>query len=225
MDTQAAIATAAAAYPTVQEANGLIQKFLGPACDEAGELLADKIRVFRLKNQVRTLKDAERILEKEGLSPKAVSLKTFAPLLEAAALEDDKDMASRWANLLATAADPRRIGDIEPSFIEVLKQLTPTQARIVEEIYASIKMEQIPSDVWHVRGFRSEALRTQLSVDKDEFAIAVDNLVRLGLITFSATITSLRNRHARFQLANRENLCATFLGNAFFAACTAPKAL
>ena len=220
METQAAIAAAVAGFPLAHEAKQLIEKFLGPAFGEVGELFADRVRKYRLKNQVRTLRAAEQILAQEGLSPKAVNLKIFVPLLEAAALEEDQDMAARWAKLLATAADPRRPADIEPSFIEVLKQLSPTQAKILEVIYTHVETQDIPCEDWHRRGVNSDGLLAPIHTPETEFRIAVDNLVRLGLLSFAATFMDfLNNKDAKFQLANRELLCATFFGRAFFAAC------
>ena len=43
------------------EASGLLKKFLGGPLEEAGEVLRDRIRVFRLEQQVKYSDEPQRI--------------------------------------------------------------------------------------------------------------------------------------------------------------------
>jgi hypothetical protein len=220
IDPQTTAVATKAASAAVEEARSLIGKFLGPACEELGALMGEHVRTFRLKNQIRILKGAKKILAKEGLEPKAVNLKTFVPLLEAGALEEEEQMAERWASLLASAANPQAKDTVEPSFIEILRQLTPLQARILDVTYALIERERIPSAEWNQRGILSDGLRQVLQVDEGQFRLAVDNLVRLRLLGFpSVGLSFIDNKDARFQLSNTNLLCGTCLGHAFVQAC------
>ena len=42
-------------------------------------------------------------------------------------VEDYESLQERWAALLANAADPKRDGQVLPSFVEILKELTPDE--------------------------------------------------------------------------------------------------
>jgi hypothetical protein len=61
------------------------------------------------------------------LSPGAVPPRLFLPILEASSVESDESLQERWAGLLATASE--QADSLSPSFIETLKQLTPSEAR------------------------------------------------------------------------------------------------
>jgi hypothetical protein len=224
MDLPPVLPTSAAATKAVsavvEEAKSLVGKFLGPACEEFGALIGEGVRFLRLKNQVRLLKKATQILETEGLEPKAVNLKIFVPLLEAGALEEDIDMAERWAALLASAANPKNKYALEPSFIDILRQLSPIQARIVEVVYQQLDLNKIPEDDWNQRGILAIGLQQVLNIERAQFQLAVDNLARLRLIGFpSIGLQFINDKDARFQLSNSHLLCGTQIGKAFVLAC------
>lgn len=220
LDPQTTAVATKAVSAVVEEAKGLFGKFLGPACEELGALIGEHVRILRLKNQLRILRKATKILEAEGLEPKAVNLKTFVPLLEAGALEEDPDMAERWASLLASAANPNGKEIVEPSFVDILKQLSPLQAKILDAIYQHIERNQIPVEQWNQRGILSQGLQQILQIKTNQFQFAVDNLIRLRLIAFpSLGLDFIDNKEARFQLSNPDLLCGTHLGHAFIQAC------
>src|ERR1700722_1141793 len=125
------ISTSQAIGAVADEAKGLLNKFLGPGLEEAGEMIADRVRLFRLKQQIKLFRTAEQLLAHEKLEPKAVNLKVLLPLIDAASLEEDEEMSDRWASLLASAANPANSNSLEISFVEILKQLPPLHALIL----------------------------------------------------------------------------------------------
>lgn len=220
LDPQTAAVVGKVVGGIAEEAKGLIERFLGPACKEMGETLADHVRLFRLKKQIGILRKAIEMLERVGLTPKAVSLKTFVPLLEAGALEEDDAMSDRWSALLASAADPRLATDFEPSFVEILKQLSPIQARALDVIYDQVEKERIPPAEWHQRGIVAKYLQDMLKLESSVFLLAIDNCLRLRLLAFpSIGLDFISDKDARFQLTNSSLLCPTHLGHAFVKAC------
>ena len=70
-----------------------------------------------------------------GVSPGEVPLNVLHPLLESASLQEEDKLQSTWANLLATASDPRRRDPVEPSFIGMLKELSWREVRFLDCIY------------------------------------------------------------------------------------------
>ena len=141
------------ANAAVEEVKGLLNKFLGPAFEEAGAMLGNNVRMFRLRQEIKLLRKAEQILKDRGLEPKAVNMRVLLPLLDAAVLEDNEDMAERWASLLASAADLTNQSTLEASFIEILKQLVPTHAFVLDVFYEQIKRDNLPSEQWAERGY------------------------------------------------------------------------
>ncbi len=100
---------------------------------EGLEWFADIIRGRRARTQVKVLSKTAEALREAGLSPRVVPARTLVPLLEFAGLEDedDEEMVSRWANLLANASADE---DQPPSFPHILRQLSGRQARALERL-------------------------------------------------------------------------------------------
>jgi hypothetical protein len=97
---------------TIEKGLELAKEFLGklvtPTLEEAGLLLADKIRSLRYKSQVNILLKAKSYVEKKGISAKEIPLKILCPLLEGASLEEEAGMQDKWAIMLANLADSEK---------------------------------------------------------------------------------------------------------------------
>jgi len=204
----------------VEEAKGLLNKFLGPAFNEAGAMLGNNVRMFRLREEIKLLRKAEQILSEEGLEPKAVNMRVLLPLLDTAVLEDNEDMAERWASLLASAANPNNKTALEASFIEILKQLVPSHAFVLDVFYEQIKRDKLPPEKWAERGYVFSDLKGFLQRDVPQFDVAIDNLLRLHLVAYPTPNLGIANGHeVRVQVTSSNILCATSLGYAFVSAC------
>ena len=101
--------------------------------EECGLLLADKVKVYRMKNWVSVVTKTQTILRDANLPPNAVPPRMFLPILEASSIEDDDTLQDLWAGLLATAS--QQTDSVSPSFVETLKQLTPDEARHLQRVY------------------------------------------------------------------------------------------
>ena len=101
---------------------------LGPASGEFAERIRDEIRLYRFGRQLELLKKAEKMAQDAGYTPKAVPIKILFPLLEGASLEENEDLHTMWAALLAHASDPKTCELVRPSFADLLKLMTPEMA-------------------------------------------------------------------------------------------------
>jgi|SRR5665213_51723 len=210
---------AAIAAP-VKDITELLNKFLSPALQEAGEAVGAHVRVFRLKQETKLLQKSISILEDAGLKPKPVSLRVLFPLLDAAVLEEDDQMAERWASLLASAANPNNQTGLEASFIEILKQLVPTHAFVLDVFYEQVANKKLPPEQWAERGFVFSDLKGFLQKEVPQFDVAIDNLLRLHLVGYPTPSLGIANGHeVRVQVTSSNILCATSLGHAFVTAC------
>jgi hypothetical protein len=78
-----------------------------------------------------------------------VPFNILQPALEAASLQEDPDMQTVWANLLANAADPRHSNPVLPSFANMLKELTSREIKFLEGLVETMLAGRGPySQLW-----------------------------------------------------------------------------
>ena len=111
----------------------LVQRLTGPLADEVGLMIGDKVRVYRVKNWINTVKKTERLLCEAGLPANAVPPRLLFPIIESCSIEDNETLQDLWAGLLATAS--QETDSVSPAFADTLKQLTPAEAQYLEQLY------------------------------------------------------------------------------------------
>ena len=55
-------------------------------------MLGDKVRVYRVKNWINTVRKTERLLREAGLSANALPPRLFLPIMEACSAEDNETL-------------------------------------------------------------------------------------------------------------------------------------
>src|ERR1051325_6673073 len=113
----------------------MAKTILGPAAGEFAERIHDGVRLYRFGRQLKCLQKAEKMAQDAGFTPKAVPIKLLFPLLEGASLEEDEDLHTMWAALLANASSPDTAEDVRPGFITILKNMTRSEADNLEVIF------------------------------------------------------------------------------------------
>jgi len=98
----------------------IAKAMLGKATGEFAERIRDEVRLYRFGSQLKLLKKAERMVQDAGFTPKAVPIKLLFPLLESASLEENEDLHTMWAALLANAASSDA-EVVQPGFIAILR--------------------------------------------------------------------------------------------------------
>lgn len=109
---------------------GLIHR---PA-DEGLGLVSDVLRYARLEIAIRFSQRVDRLMQERGLTngPTAkILLPVLVPLLEAASLEEDEELADMWAEMLVNAADADSGVDVKRSLVPLLKAMSPLDVRIL----------------------------------------------------------------------------------------------
>lgn len=86
-------------------AKDFLQKLIGPSVDELGLLFSDNVKLWRLKNQIINIEKIKKIIDKEKIGIKQVSLKVLIPYLEGVSLEDDETFPDLWAKLFTNYID------------------------------------------------------------------------------------------------------------------------
>jgi Abortive infection alpha len=129
-----AIAKGAAAIGAAIPFTSIVKRMLGPAADEIAQMWVDQVRVYRYGRQLKLLEKAERMAEEAGFTPQPVPPKILFPLLEGASFEENEDLHTMWAALLANAASPEHADIVRPGFIATLRQMAPDEAALLTRI-------------------------------------------------------------------------------------------
>ena len=129
------ILKAGAAVGAAVPFTALVKRILGPAADEIAERVRDEVRLYRYGRQLSLLEKAERMATDAGFTPKAVPVKSLFALLEGASLEENEDLHTKWAALLAHASHSEGETQVRPSFMETLKLMMPESARFLDAVY------------------------------------------------------------------------------------------
>jgi hypothetical protein len=182
-----------------------VGKFVGPAAESLGKAAWEQVCI-----------KTTAMLAAVGRAPQPVEPKILLPLVQAACLETDETLTKKWAALLANAADPIQRMAVPPSYIEVLRQLTSTDALVMEALYAKAGAAfdaNQPSNV------ATSELQQQLGLGNVAIALSVENLLRLRLCK---GVPTYGDGDTAQNLAVPLNLLMTFFGWQFRAACLAP---
>jgi hypothetical protein len=195
----------------------LLTQFLTPTAKHYGEAALKRIQ--QLGERAKTL------LSDAGREAQAVEEKVLFPLVQAASLESDATLANLWAALLANAADPVQQAPVQPGFVEVLRQLTPVEARVLKMASATgIDPKSLTPHYISI-----ELLLPKLApLTQQELKVFTGNLTRLGLC-LSASRQEVQNNSplaARTRLSSMgpgfDIIQVTPFGLAFLAAATPP---
>jgi hypothetical protein len=85
-------------------------------------------QVIQMRRLKRLLEKTQQRFDENGVKPGAVKFSLLNDIINHGSAEDDDDLQDRWENLLSKAADPRSDSNVEPSFPEILRQLSKQEA-------------------------------------------------------------------------------------------------
>jgi hypothetical protein len=167
-----------------------VARFISGPLEQASGIVEDRLKYFRWERQQRLIQRSEEFMHSLGMGgpTRAVPLKIAIPLLQGASLEDDDTLQDLWAKLLVNAADEDNPVTIQRMFIDILENIGPLEARILDAIYA------IPFDDMKHRGVETASLpRSAALLHKAEgykpkdpspdVELALANLARLGCLS------------------------------------------
>ena len=127
-------------------------------------------------------------------------------------------MSDRWAALLANAANG---GDdsqeVLPSFPEILRQLAPKDAALLDAVYDVVV--SFPKEQWMGTGANLSEAQIVIGFTEYELAVSRVNLIRLGLCADPASGLDFTAADHRYPVVNSNILCLTEFGHAFVSAC------
>ena len=206
MDIENAIAVIRSNWPVTEHAIREIITLCGIIGKIDPESIAnrwggDSHRTKKAMREIRLFLNMKEQVKETGLPFNAVRWNTLFPLLDAAALNDEtepggEDMFKRWASLLANASvDP---DSVPPAFPEILRQLTPADAKFFEGLIVMqpsfsgrLSYGQLQSvfqslgltihQLSRVADPRSQ-IGQEIEEDRRKLLLSIQNLIRLSLM-------------------------------------------
>ena len=200
-----------------------LDALLKPAATAMGEDLLQRYRSYTGKNVADVLDAASAMLE-ESPATHQVPGRILFPILEHCSIEDDAEMKTRWAALLANAAVGNKV---LPAYAEILRQLVPLQAKMLDWMYKRYTVG--------IQNFHCSVMQPEVGLDDATYALLITDLHRLQLIDGTREIKTIPNLGEGmsgsltggtiFPLTTATvyaNTILTSLGLAFIAACLPP---
>jgi len=154
--------------------------------NEISGMINDKLRFIRWKRMVQMSEEVNTILQQKQIAKtRSVPPKIALPIFEEATLEDDPDLQYLWNHLLANAMNPNFNDEIRYGFIEMIKGITGIEVKLLHEFYKVLRQENklIPLNKVFEYSVKKEQFISTLKITVDIYAISVNNLMRMQLIS------------------------------------------
>jgi Abortive infection alpha len=139
------LAKGAAAFGVSVPFTAIAKRMLGPAADEIAEMMRDEVRLYRY----------------DGSSPVYRRRRRWrrTPDFEGASFEENEDLHTMWAALLANASSPTWTDGVRPGYITLLRQMAPDEAALLNWLYMDALRQKEPQCClmieWYVPDLRS----------------------------------------------------------------------
>ncbi|MGB9927998.1 MAG: Abi-alpha family protein [Methanosarcina sp.] len=216
-----------ASVGSIEKMGGFFAKVLNEPLTEAVGIIGDKLNFMRWKRKLRMVDEVNRILDQRGITDtRAIPPKLAIPILEQACLEENDELQDIWCRLIANSLDPKFNLEIRYAFIEIIKNMTALDAKILKYIYeTTIKINKINQtkpfiaysvDFFHIKeNVRASNVETELSLNNLQRVQCIrDNDVndlRTQVNSMIKKTTPPIIQHSSFKI--------TPLGTAFILAC------
>jgi len=169
------------AFQTLDKLGEFVSRLFGDFLTDAVGIVADRLKFFRWQRQMRLIDEVNRELAARNVVQiRPVAPKLGLPLLEAASLEEDDELQDLWIRLLANAMDPSFHGDLRYSYLEILKSLTPLDAKFLNVFYTALKNDpNIDLNTITEYALTKEQLCQELNISLAAYYLSIYNLFRV----------------------------------------------
>ncbi|WP_034763705.1 DUF4393 domain-containing protein [Rossellomorea vietnamensis] len=169
------------------------------------------IEKYRLRQSMNLKKYEEAIQNQLNKVPEEnitePSLNVVGPALEASKFYiEETDLREMFAKLIAASMDNRISDKVQPSFVEIIKQLTSLDAKNIEVISNGANMPivkyriQFPSTGGSVPFMDHVFLENQITQDLRLIGTSIANIQRLGIVDVDyGTTLSDNTRYEKFK--------------------------
>ena len=125
--------TAKKVQELAEKSGRFISDITGGGLRELGEGFHDWASYFRMRNLISIQDKVEEIINERQHQGKSTPIppRLAISLVNEASLEDSSVVQDLWAHLIANAMNPESSIQVHPAFVNVVKQLEPDEATII----------------------------------------------------------------------------------------------
>ncbi len=159
-------------------------KIFGNLLIDSFGLVSDRLRFFRIEKAVLLKQKTEKRLKDKGVeSVIAISPKLGISLIEAAVVEDNENLHTKWANMLSNALTPNFGMKITRNFVSILEDMNPLDVFILDNVCEQyLSSNNGNKKKISTLFFDQEKIISSLKIKPEECKISLRNLLRLGCI-------------------------------------------
>lgn len=190
------------------------------AIEQVGHIVGDKLRYARWKNINNIAEKVEEDLKRRGVTDtRVIPLKLSLPILEDSSLEDDDEMQNIWAKLISNALDPNFTGKITYGFTEIIKNLNPKEAYMLQKMYYAVMSHE--SNYKYNITFAKKQFIELFKISDEEYQLMANNLIRVqcispGIVTIPGIV---QNGYPTTIYRGTDDISITELGIKFVESC------
>jgi len=231
--------TVRAGIEATQQLGSFVSRITTEPLETVVGILNDKLQFMRWERKLRLAARGREIIDERGIEGplRPIPYKLALPIIENASLEDNDELQDLWANLLASAVDPKFDGLIRAAYIDIIKQLEVVDVHLLSVMYRSYKAwldekkrTAIQSDYYFspIKHAVSKIdITERLGISFAAYENSVDNLMRVRCLasyvadeTIDTEVNTVPNYAAVTVDYRYEFICITSLGVSFVEACT-----
>ena len=168
-----------------EKLGGFFARVFKQPIHEVSGMITDKLRFVRWRRLLQMSDEVDRILEERGVKEnRPVPPKLALPIFEEGSLEEDEDLQSLWNNLLANAMDPRFNGELRYGFIDMIKNITGIEAKLLSNFYEKLKIDGHLENIIDItnHSLDKKEIIKMLGIDEATYLVSIFNLMRMQLI-------------------------------------------
>jgi hypothetical protein len=185
--------------PITDGAEKFLSKLFGAALSEAGEMLADQIKYYRLKNQAKIFLKAKELLEKKGITPNQINIKLLFPLMEYTSFEEEEDVQDIWSNVIANISSYETEQIFNLKCLGILKEITPNEIKLLDLLFLKFQEdEKVTLERWKTIDWFKERdsvypdntifspweFKESLNLTENQIDMYIDRLISFGIIKY-----------------------------------------
>lgn len=163
-----------------------LSKICSPVAEELGLAFQDYVKNWRANNVIKTMEKAEeRVKEKYGNLEVSASPRIVNEVFEKSSWIDNEEVQSMWAGLLASSCSPGVADDRNLIFVNLLNQLTISEARLLNHLATQAEIGISPGG-WiqcnKVLTFSVNELKAIMDIDDPhQIDLELDHMREAGL--------------------------------------------
>jgi len=173
------------ALETSQKVGGFFARVFKEPIEQVSGMVTDKLRFVRWQRLVNMSDEVNKILDSRGVKDtRSVPPKLALPIFEESSLEEDKTLQDLWNHLLANAMDPNFNGELRYGFIDMIKNITGIEARILNTFYEILKREGHIGNIAEITNYhlKKEQIMQMVGIDASTYHVSIFNLMRMQCI-------------------------------------------